>query len=438
MNADEPSPKAYRRFFARIGIATLCSIWSLWAFQAASGVSMPPTVEVVDQAKPNSVALQITPKVTSKVSIEYGSSKFKLTNRTPIIELQAKASHTFVLSSARANSTIFYRVWYQERGASQFATTAVKSLSLASSNMNQVFAIEADPHMDENSDAATFSATLSQIKAASPAFLMDLGDIFMVDKLQTKTDANIRSRYQLMKSFYDQLGSTFPLYLTMGNHDGETGYESLNTRSYRKEYFPAQTGALNYYSFTSPNALYVVLDPFTYTTKKPNTDGWGWTLGKTQYDWLKTTLESSAAQHKFIFIHHLVGGSDQARGGIEFAKFFEWGGLNKDGSFGFSQQRLGWAKPIHQLLVDNGVDAVFKGHDHFYAKQELDGIVYQTLPQPSHPGDKLTSPAEYGYFSGDILGGSGYLKVTLSGATAKVEFVKSTGEIAASYVMNDA
>jgi len=26
--------------------------------------------------------------------------------------------------------------------------------------------------------------------------------------------------------------------------------------------------------------------------------------------------------------------------------------------------------------------AVFKGHDYFYARQELDGIVYQLVPKP--------------------------------------------------------
>ena len=65
-------------------------------------------------------------------------------------------------------------------------------------------------------------------------------------------------------------------------------------------------------------------------------------------------------------------------------------------------------------------------------KQELDGIVYQTLPQPSHPGDKV-DPTQYGYASGKAVGGSGFLKVTTTGAVAKIEFVKFDGSIADSY-----
>jgi len=286
-----------------------------------------------------------------------------------------------------------------------------------------VFDIEADPHMDEQSSEAIFTQSIKNIIADKPSFLIDLGDTFMLDKQPTKNNSVFASQYQKMKKYFDLLGPSIPLYLVSGNHDGETGWES-NNRNQRLQYFPSQFDK-NYYSFTKSDALFVVLDPYTYTTVKPSTDGWKWTLGKTQYDWLKNTLESSKARYKFVFIHQLVGGDSQGRGGVEFAKLYEWGGNNADGSYGFSISRTGWSKPIHKLLVDNKVNAVFKGHDHFYTRQELDGVIYQTLPQPSHPGDKVNTQDEYGYTSGDVIGGSGYLRVTVSAGNAKVEFVKT-------------
>ena len=69
---------------------------------------------------------------------------------------------------------------------------------------------------------------------------------------------------------------------------------------------------------------------------------------------------------------------------------------------------------------------MFKGHDHLYVKQELDGITYQTLPQPSHPGEKLDI-TQYGYLYGKAIGGSGYLKVTTEGKAVTVEFIKFDG-----------
>ena len=234
-----------------------------------------------------------------------------------------------------------------------------------------------------------------------------------------------------MKDYYAKLGN-IPLKITLGNHDGELGYSNFNTKNYRKEYFPEQTGELAYYSFTGPDQLHIVLDPFTYTTTNPKIDGWQWTLGKVQYDWLRSTLESSKATHKFIYIHHLLVGDAQSRGGVEIAMYNEWGGKNKDGSYGFDVNRTGWGKPIHQLLVDNKVGFVFKGHDHLYVKQEFDGVIYQTLPQPSHPGEKL-DVTQYGYLSGKAVGGSGYLRVTTEGKVVTVDFIKFDGSLGDTY-----
>jgi hypothetical protein len=139
---------------------------------------------------------------------------------------------------------------------------------------------------------------------------------------------------------------------------------------------------------------------------------------------------------KFIFIHHLVGGADsQCRGGAEAAPFYEWGGRNPDGSDGFKQNRPGWPMPIHQLLVRNKVSVVFHGHDHLYAKQDLDGIVYQEVPQPGNRGNNRTPryAAEYGYRDGVILGSSGHLRVVVSASQATVDYVRTDRSVAHSY-----
>jgi hypothetical protein len=167
----------------------------------------------------------------------------------------------------------------------------------------------------------------------------------------------------------------------------------------------------------------VVLDPYWYTLKKP---GWGWTLGVDQYNWFKNTLAASKAKFKFVFCHNLVGGSGtDARGGAEFAHLFEMGGSNEDGTWGFDQNRPGWGKPIHTLMVENKVSVFFHGHDHFYGKQEKDGVIYQEIPQPSGKNSTNISAAEYGYVNGLLLPGHGYLSVTVSGEEAKVEYIRT-------------
>lgn len=103
--------------------------------------------------------------------------------------------------------------------------------------------------------------------------------------------------------------------------------------------------------------------------------------------------------------------------------------------------RPGWDKPIHQLLKDTNVTAVFHGHDHFYARQELAGIIYQLVPQPSHPGQEVKQASAYGYNSGVILPPAGHIRVSVSNQNVRVDYVSASlsdtknGQIAYSYVI---
>ncbi|MEN9735964.1 MAG: hypothetical protein RL129_674 [Actinomycetota bacterium] len=394
---------------------------------------VPVTSKVAGDVSSNSFTVAITASTTVRAYIEYGYGKSTIVGKTAFITVSKGSTQNLTISGLKANSLVYYRVKYAIGTSLNYASLTQKSLKTAAAQAlsASTFAVQADPHMDENSSGEVYDGTLKQIVAASPAFLMDLGDIFMVDKLQSKTEANIRARFELMKGYYQKLGNV-PLKICLGNHDGELGYSNFNTKKYRKEYFPEQTGELAYYSFTGPDQLHVVLDPFTYTMKNPTAVGWEWTLGKTQYDWLVDTLKNSKEKHKFIYIHHLLVGDPQSRGGVEIAMKNEWGGKNNDGTYGFDTNRPGWGKPIHQLLLDYKVGFVFKGHDHLYVKQELDGIIYQTVPQPSHPGDKI-NVSQYGYISGKGVGGSGFLKVSTSGNQAKVDFILFDGKVADTY-----
>jgi len=376
--------------------------------------------------------LAITASTSARVYVEYGYSKSAYSAKTAVITVNKLAPALVSISGLKPSTKVYFRLRYATGALKVFLASAQATITTAKASASDTFAVQADPHMDENSSAEVYNGTLKQIVASAPAFLMDLGDIFMTDKLTDKSEANIRARFELMSGFYNKLGN-IPIKIALGNHDGELGYSSFNTKKYRKEYFPEQTGDLAYYSFTGPNQLHIVLDPFTYTTTNPTVAGWEWTLGKTQYDWLKTTLNTSTATHKFIYIHHLLVGDPTSRGGVEVATFNEWGGNNVDGTYGFDSKRPGWGKPVHQLLVENKVSFIFKGHDHLYVKQELDGIIYQTVPQPSHAGDKI-NVAQYGYLSGKGVGGSGFLKVSTSGTDTKVDFISFDGKTLDSYI----
>ena len=303
------------------------------------------------------------------------------------------------------------------------------------------FTVTADSHLDANTDPRIYAATLRRALADGPDFHIDLGDTFMTGK-RGPSPEDARPQYVAQRGYFGLLCRSAPLFLVLGNHDGESGPATPAATAMRQAYFPNPvpdsfyTGSPdgNYYAWRWGDALFVVLDPFRYASRPQRGPAAGWTLslGWKQYDWLARTLESRPARYRFILIHNLVGGLDrQARGGAEAVPFFEWGGHDLDGRDTFAERRPGWPMPIHALLVRHGVTAVFHGHDHFFARQEKDGIIYQLVPQPGHPGDGgHADAANYGYRSGDLRPGAGYLRVTVSDPAPAIEYVRTTAPTA--------
>lgn len=318
-----------------------------------------------------------------------------------------------------------------------------------------VFTVQADSHLDGNSVPEQYAAALRDARTNRPDFHIDLGDTFMTGKIGDHTQA--LKQYQAQRYYLDIIGSVAPVFLTIGNHDGEEqprpnlrGGPDLNVWSclQRKRFFPnpepdafytgnvekhPQAGLLeNYYAWSWGDALFVVLDPYwTSASNRGGREPWNMTLGKSQYDWLARTLRESRAHHKFIFIHQLAGGFGQAgRGGAEAAALYEWGGREQDGSDTFSSHRQTWEKPIHALLVETAVSAVFHGHDHFYAQQVRDGVVYQTVPQPSskNPPSAASQALEYGYGTGTFLPSPGYLCVGVSRDSVVIHYMRCSAD----------
>ncbi len=383
--------------------------------------------------------------------IHFGLTPEKLDQQSPVQALTAGEPASIVLDGLMPDQQYFYQFEARSESGQLLASPPVSSFHTQRAPGSAfTFAIQADSHLDGATNPAVYLETLNNEREAKADFLIDLGDTFMTDKHPDRESAH--RQYLAQRYYFGQVAHATPLFLVLGNHDGESGRlaagpDSLGVWSngMRKKYFPnpvpdsfytgnsaahAEAGLLeNYYAWTWGDALFVVLDPFWYTgtSNRGPTAFWDRSLGDAQYRWLVQTLSQSKAAHKFVFIHHLVGGADKnARGGAEASHFFEWGGHELDGSEAFDARRPGWSEPIHDLMLSLGVSAVFHGHDHFFMKQERDGVVYQLLPQPGHKGQGSSrSAAEYGYIAGDIETGSGYLRVSVRPESATVAFMRT-------------
>ena len=415
---------------------------------------------------------------TLKGRIRYGTGENPFSSETPNIRLTAGEPIDFLISSLSPDSRYDYRFEFRRgQGASFDRSSDYTFHTQRAPNSSFTFTVQSDSHLDENTSPAVYERTLANALADHPDFHLELGDTFMVDKYVRPEISH--GQYLAQRYYFGQLCHSAPLFFVLGNHDGEAGDRgsSLWPTLTRKRYFPnpfpnefytgnaaaeSDVGQVeNFYSWEWGSGLFIVLDPFRYTVKRPRQrseknkdrndqwDPWDRTLGKAQYDWLQTTLERNNSRFKFVFLHHLAGGVDRSgRGGIEVVPYFEWGGKNLDGKEEFDEKRPGWGLPIHDLLVKHRVSVVFHGHDHLFVKQDLDGIVYQEVPQPGYPRPgNVRSAAEYGYLSGEIQSSSGYLCVHVSPDAARVDYVRSylagqespqrkNGDVSYSYVLN--
>lgn len=396
----------------------------------------------------SSIKINLLSDFDSELYLEYGKSPGSLDQAGNITLVSKNVPGKTAIENLEAGMKYYYRARYRAKGSGdEFLAGLICTFKTAQSSSGTFsFAIEADPHLDVNSDTAAFALTLKNIAAANPDFLIDLGDTFMSEKLPLPVaQEDITDRHLLLRSYFERICHSIPLYLVLGNHEGELGWRkdgsagclpvlAANTRTlYFSNPVPdnfysgnvlSETNVelrQNYYSWEWGSALFIVIDPFWYSTVK---NGWGFSLGKDQYDWFKNVLASSRAKYRFVFSHNLVGGNgNDMRGGAEFVHLFEMGGDNSDGSWGFDANRPGWGKPIHTIMKEHNVTAFFHGHDHFYGKQEKDGIIYQEVPQPSNRSITNISASEYGYVDGTLLPGRGYLLVTVSENNVKVEYI---------------
>ena len=394
-----------------------------------------------------SISINVALSQSAEIYYEYGTEPGKYTEKTSSPRaMDPGLRYITVLDGLKPDTQYYYRMQYRT-GRTLFLEGEEHSFHTQRKPGSAfTFAIEADPHLDENSEPQLYRNVLKSIAADKPDFLLDLGDTFMSDKLQEPSYEKIEDRALLYRDYFNAVCHSVPLFLVLGNHEGEAGWPDKRSNNQvsgwdekaRLLYFPAPVPDKfysgnpdkkgNYYAFVWGDALFVALDPYRYTTDKPRpgrSDNWAFTLGKAQYEWLRKTLENSKAKYKFVFCHQLVGGGEEGRGGVEFSKSYEWGGQNADGSEGFASRRPGWEKPLHKLLVDNGVNVFFHGHDHLFAKQERDGMIYQEVPQPSARNTRNPAPGEeYGYKEGVILGSSGYLRVSVAPDKAVVEYIR--------------
>lgn len=325
----------------------------------------------------HSMTVSLAAQVKADAVVDYWAEGAEKVTRSEPVALTAGDVGLIELTGLVPGTEYHYRVGLVRESAAALAWGDVcRFRTQPAPGAPFSFAIQADSHLDQAVDPRVYEQTLKNMLMTPkgtprPDFMIDLGDTFMTDKRGREFTTSL-AQYEAQRYYFGLVAHSAPLFMVLGNHDGEKGTSGRDASdigpwSYvqRTSRFPAPfiedtpgamyTGATamkdgvgaNYYAFEWGDAMFIMLDPYWSTTErvrgggggnrgsgrergwggggedagearpadeplKPTDESWSMTLGRSQYDWLTRTLENAdgkpGVKYRFLFIHHLVGG----------------------------------------------------------------------------------------------------------------------------------
>lgn len=235
---------------------------------------------------------------------------------------------------------------------------------------------------DNRSGDETYKKLVSLIAERKPDFVVNTGD--MINKPGSTQEWG--RFWELSRPI------TAPYFLAVGNHDVHQKVPRSEKTYQDQVDLP---GNELYYSFDAGNSLFVVLDSFIAGQEKM--------IAGEQLKWFEALLAGSTRKHKFIFLHHPLytdlGKGHHAHESLD--------------TYPDSRDAL------EALFVKWKVDAVFAGHEHYYQRRTVDGVVHIIAGGGGAP---LYDREEDGGFYH-------YVRVTVDGDRVSGEVIDINGKI---------
>ncbi len=307
-----------------------------------------------------------------------------------------------------------------------------------------------------------------------PDFLINLGDTNGIGSSYRFKDLGLpespstdqerdfvaRTLWLRMRKMYSALTPSLPMFIALGNHDGEESWNSLRVQAcqWRAKLFPLPTDQTypegghpqgNYYAFTwgadqdgKGGAEFIILDCTAFCGAVHPRRLEEWTLGRDQVDWLGRVFQKREKHWIIPCFHHVLGGwpagPDESRQDVAYGR----------GPLFLREDYLEYADPqsveqvrITDMAAQAGVNAFLYGHDHIFHSRRLttgwnrkemrslccgstkdmgevwwwQGPLWRKFyGQPSGP--------DYGF-----VGPSGYTRLTIAASEITADFLPSAG-----------
>lgn len=444
--------------------------------------------ELLCRPRPTSVEVNVIPHVAAEGRVEWGTDGITFPSSTANTVIPGQTAHQFLIDGLSPDTRYYYRLQVRPAGSGAYQPGPVRSfVSLPVAGQQARICVTSDIHVTNQLSLGldTQMALLEETLTTMPAYLpdpyhlwMDLGDLVVVRAQRVVFDEEeTEQRYRSAREYVEEAAHSLPFVFVRGNHEEVNGWDDDGTPNTSAmwsgnmllKYFPPPLPDSfysgnsvpypnlglpgDYFAFDVGNLRLRALDPYLFSQARPHNghgetggslNGWDWTLGQQQYDWLTADLAANPSTFSLLAIHHLTScytgqGQYYGRGGTEIVKYavdgrpsFEWGGEDSTGAHVLSTKRSGFSSGApHDLLVAGGNQVVIKGHDHFHARQSLDGMVYVTMAKPDATEEQTGNLWGWRYFSfyyepgAVLLENSGFYSIVVNDSSATYSYVQT-------------
>lgn len=283
---------------------------------------------------------------TGRSTIEWGLDSDCALGSAKTVEFGNNHQHTFILTDLTPGTMYFYRVEFEGTPYPGSFRTAP-----APDTQNVKFLAYGDTRTDPAAHDKVAGQILQAIEA-DPEFqslMVFVGDLTSDgDSEETFDDEFFSPEYSNIR----QLMAGIPYQSCMGNHEG-SGVLFM-------KYFPYPFVGSRYWSFDYGPIHFIVVD-----------QNENYSPGSAQYAWIQKDLKITTQPWRFVILH---------------APGWSAGGGHRN------------KKPVQQylqpLFVEHGVSLVFGGHNHYYARADVDGVQHLTTGGGGAPLYTPTSGAQ--------------------------------------------
>lgn len=384
-------------------ILVLSALFLIAAAGPASAVTAK-NVAISDMGSTDAV-LVVKADITSDVTVEYGQSSGLYTST---VTSNGVVRHELTLAGLDVSSRVYYRVTIYD-SSDHGISTVIPEKSFHTSRLPGEpfsFSVVGDnrPATDTVVQPAMWSTILAQMTGESLDLTLHVGDIIYGTSSDT-LDQNV-AKYDGLFATTTPLTYSTPMYVAAGNH--ERLYAANSRAGYEQEFtFPVNNGAdaatygEHYFSVDNGDTHFIAL-----STELPGQEG---LITGNQKTWLEQDLAANSKPWIVVYMHRpLFSGRHSGDPWVN------------TGNVTGQQNKI----DIHALFLENGVDVVFEGHDHYYLRHVEDGIQYIIT---GGGGASISGVPPLG--AGDVFASSSYehVKIDETETSLEIEVINYAG-----------